>query len=118
MGTYIILMQTNYPTEKDFELDKSMTQSNDFPIIRSATHPDYYYSNPIPDSIYLKHNLPYYPTKTTPTIFAILSLHNNTIIYLHSETLEIVDIGVFTDEIEPYLYTLEITPNYTLQHPL
>ena len=111
-------MQNSYPTEKDFELDKTLEYGHDFPIIRSATHPDHYYSNPVPDSIYIKHNLPYYPTQTTPTIFAIISMHNNTIIYLHSETLEIVDIGVCTDEIEPYLHILEITPTKTLQHPL
>ena len=107
-----------YPTKLDLELDKTLEYGNEFPIIRSASHPSHYFSNPVPDSIYTKHNLPYYPTETTPTIFEIISEHNRTVIYLNSETLEIVDIGYCTTEIKPYTTVLEITPTHTLEHPL
>lgn len=114
--TYSIYMENYstplYPTSEYYDLELGETQ------ILSSHFETHYHSNPIPyPDIYTLTNLTY---ETSPTIFSIIDFPTNDkiAIYLNSQTLEIVEVGVIPTESDPHLWIPEITPSFTIWHPL
>ena len=124
-----------YPTELEIEIDHSLKFGKDFPLIRSSQHSSDFYSNPAPNNdIYTSHNLPHhnfplnpqtYPPTTPyiypnnpPQIFQIYCQHTHTTTYIHSQTLEIIEITYHPQEMENTHSIPEIGPITTIWWPL